>query len=145
MKTKLLSAFLLIFFAASIIIYGCKKKKEDTTAAASTNADYAGTWNVNETCTSAWTYAMTAAATGSNGLTLTNFHKGTFANGYTINATISDKTITIPSQTASCTSQGGPFTFAGSGTFTPPSSMSITYTMKDTGGNTISCTANCTK
>jgi hypothetical protein len=143
MKTKLFSATLLIFFSASVIIYGCKKKKEEE--AISTNADYAGTWSVNETCSSTWAYSMTAAATGSNGITFTNFHKGTQASGFTITATVSDKTITIPSQSATSTAQGGPYTFSGSGTFTPPSSLSITYSMRDTGGNTISCTATCTK
>ena len=143
MKTKLLSLTVLVAVLTTITIYSCKKKEEAATT--STNADYAGTWSVNETCTSAWSYQMTVAASGSTGLTITNFHKGTNANGFTITASVSDKTITIPTQQATSTSQGGPYTFAGSGTFTPPSSMSITYTMKDSGGNTISCTATCTK
>ena len=147
MKIKLLPFALLVFILISSIIFGCKKKKEEETPAAntSTNADYAGTWSVNETCTSAWSYQMTVAASGSNGLTITNFHKGTQATGFSITATVSDKTITIPTQQATSTSQGGPYTFAGSGTFTPSSSMSITYTMKDVAGNSISCTSTCTK
>lgn len=140
MKIRVLSAFILVSLTTAVWMYGCKKKEKE-----SSNSDYAGTWNVNETCTSAWTYVMSIATSGSDGVTLTNFHKGSFASGFTINATVSDKTLTIASQQASSVNQGGPYTFAGSGTFTPPSSLSITYTMRDASGATINCTANGTK
>ena len=143
MKTKLIASILLCSFTTAALMYGCKKKEENQTVT-STNGDYAGTWTVNETCSSAWSYQMTAAATGTNGVTLTNFHKGTFANGFTINATVNDKTLTIASQTATSSAQGGPYTFSGSGTFTPPGTMTINYTMAQ-GATSLTCSSNCTK
>jgi hypothetical protein len=145
MNIRLVASALLISFSTAALMYGCKKEDDNgNNAVTSTNGDYAGTWNANETCSSAWSYQMTASATGTYGVQFTNFHKGTFPNGFTINATVSDKNLTIASQAASCTGQGGPYTFAGSGTFTPNNSLTLQYTMVS-GTSTLSCTANCSK
>lgn len=141
MKKKLTLSAVFLSSLIAVTSISCKKNKEKT------NADYAGTWSVSETCTSAWSYQMTIATSGSDGVTITNFHKGTNANGFTVTGTVDDKTLTIPSQSASCSSQGGPYTFAGTGTLSDDG-KSLTfkdYTMKDVGGNTLKCTANCTK
>ena len=139
--------FTFIIFAAAIstiIIYGCKKKKEEEKTY--TNADYAGTWSTTSQCSSSMSYQMTVTTSGSSGVVLKNFHANASTNGYTLNATVSDKTITIPTQTVTNSQGGNQLTFAGSGTLTPPSSLSISYTAKDPmSSSTISCTATCTK
>lgn len=142
MKKQYSFFFLFLLLATSAVtLSGCKKKDKEKT-----NADYAGTWNVNETCTSAWSYQMTITASGSDGVTITNFHKGTDPSGFTVTGTVSDNNLTIPSQNATSTSQGGPYNFSGSGTLSEDGkSLSISYTMKDMGGNALNCTATCTK
>lgn len=141
MKIKILSAFAFFLIASITVIYSCKKK-----STSSTNADYAGSWSTTSTCSSSMHYTMTASASGSSGVMLYNFHASNSTNGYTLSTTISDKTITIPSQTVSNAQGNTPLTFSGSGTLSPPSSLSISYTAKDPGsGATLSCTAACTK
>lgn len=142
MKTKFLLAvsFALI---SSAVIFSCKKK-----STASTNADYAGTWSTTSKCSSSMTYQMTVTAgSGSTtAVTLTNFHATASTNGYTLTGTISDKSISIPSQTVKNSQGANQLTFSGSGTLTPPSALSISYTATDpTSGASLSCTATCSK
>lgn len=151
MKHPLIAKATIFVFATLFIFSACKKKDDNSDTdgsgggSSSTNASYAGNWNVSETCTSPWSYAMSIAAVGSNSVTITNFHKGTYATGFTINGTVSGNTLTIPNQSATSSSQSGPYTFSGTGTLTPPSSLSISYTMKDISGAPMSCSSNCTK
>lgn len=140
-KGFFLFSLLTISTIAGIALYSCKKKDKEKT-----NADYAGTWNVNETCTSTWSYQMTITTSGSNGVSITNFHKGTFSSGFTVTGTVADDRLTISSQNASSTSQGGPYNFSGSGTLSEDGkTLTISYTMKDMSGNALNCTATCTK
>ena len=130
--------FILVF--GITLAFNCKKK--DTTAATTyTNANYAGAWTVNEHCPAAASYVMTITATGSNGVTLTNFK-----NGFTVTGTVSNTALTIPLQSVTSTTLGGPYKFSGSGTLNSASSLSISYSMTDnSGGNAINCTDTDTK
>ena len=151
MKIKILSAFTLLLIVSTVVIYSCKKKSDTpTTIPPSTSADYAGTWSTTSKCTSpvfSNNYTTTITASGSSAVVLANFHASTGStNGYTLSGTISDKTITIPNQTVNNAQGGQPLTFSGSGTLTPPSSLSITYTAKDPSSSAMyNCTATCTK
>ena len=145
MKTKVISIASLLAIVCTTIIFSCKKKKETTTPA-STSADYAGTWNTTSKCNTSITYQMTITASGASGVVLANFHAPNSTNGYTLNGTISDKTITIPSQTVNNAQGANKLTFSGSGTLTPPSSLSITYSAAPyPSGTPLSCVATCTK
>ena len=145
MKIKILSAFALLLLVSLTVVYSCKKKSTTTTTSTSTSADYAGTWSTTSKCSSSMTYQMTVTASGASAVVLNNFHANASTNGYKLNATISDNSITISSQTVSNSVGSNPLTFSGSGTLSPPSSLSISYTAKDISGATLSCTATCTK
>lgn len=138
MKTKLFYCLTCLSIAAASILYGCKKKDDPKDF---TNADYAGTWSVSDQCNSTTTFNMTAAASGSNGVTFTNFH-----GGFTINGTVSGNTLTIASQNATSATLGGPYTFSGSGTLNSASSLTITYSFSAVGtSGSVNCTSTCTK
>lgn len=145
MKTKFLSVIALMCMVSLTVMYSCKKKTSTTTTT-STSADYAGTWNTTSKCTSSMSYVVTITASGASGVVIANFHANASTNGYTLNATISDKAITIPSQTVANAQGANSLTFSGSGTLTPPSSLSISYTAKDpSSSSSLSCTATCAK
>jgi len=137
MKIKFLSTLAFLCIVSLTVIYSCKKKNKDKT-----NADYAGAWSVSEHCTGNASYNMTITATGTDGVTLTNFH-----GGFTVTGTVSNITLTIPTQTVTSATMGGPYKFSGSGTLSSDAhSLSITYTMTDnSGSNPLNCTSTCTK
>ncbi len=132
MKKKFTGIFIIAIAVASIVT-GCKKN--DTSSTTATPADYAGTYNVTGNCGN---YSMTITASGSN-LTLTHFH-----TEYTLSATVSGNTMTIPSQSHLSATGAGPYIFAGSGTLSG-NTLTISYTMKDSGGASISCSPTATK
>lgn len=140
MKTKFTTSIITLSLLSIFIFSGCKKKDDPKNF---TNEDYAGTWNVSLQCNTAVSFQMTIAANGSDGVTITNFHKQGYPTGFTVTGTVADGKLTIPSQAKTSTSQGGPYTFAGSGSMSSASALSIPYTM--TSGSSISCTATCTK
>lgn len=148
MKTRTLSSFLLFSMLCLFVFSGCKKKEEDNpnnggSSSGFTNADYAGTWNVSLQCNTTESFQMTIAATGSNGVTITSFHKRSYPNGFTVTGTVSGGSLTIPSQQSTSSSQGT-FTFAGTGTLSSATALSIPYSI-GTGASVINCTATCTK
>ncbi|TAL62004.1 MAG: hypothetical protein EPN85_03520 [Bacteroidetes bacterium] len=144
MKTKITSSIVLFSLFCGTVFWGCKKKEKDT-AANFTNADYAGTWNVTDGCCSG-SFQITIAASGSDGVTITNFRKCAAAAGWNLTGTVSGATLTIPAQNVVSSTQGGPYKFSGTGTLNSTSSLSIPYTMADAAGNyPQSCTATCTK
>ena len=141
--TKKITWMFMLLFGISSVIVSCKKKEKEKTYS---NSDYVGTWNATTKCSSSMSYKTTITTSGSSGIVLSNFHAPASTDGYTLNASVSDKTITIASQTITNSQGGNKLTFSGSGTLSPPSSLSISYTVKDPiSGATLSCTATCTK
>ncbi len=142
MKNKALFSVVLFSFACATVFFGCKKKDDPKNF---TNADYAGTWTVTDGCCSG-SFQITITATGSDGVTITNFRKCAAAAGWNITGTVSGATLTIPAQNVVSSTQGGPYKFSGTGTISSPTAMSIPYVMADASGNfPQNCTATCTK
>ncbi len=99
-------------------------------------ADFIGTYNVTEACTSGnYTYAITVttSATGVTSVIITNF--GDY--GVNVNATVNGDNLTIASQTVG----GG--TFSGTGQISG-NILTITYNVT-AGTSTDDCTMTCTK
>jgi hypothetical protein len=143
MKIKIFASLVLFTLSVSVIIYGCKKKDDPKNF---TNADYAGTWTVTDGCCSGGSFQVTIAASGSDGVTISNFRKCAAASGWTITGTVSGATLSIPAQNVVSATQGGPYKFSGTGTMNSASSLSIPYVMADASGNfPQNCTATCTK
>lgn len=144
MKFNIVTCIALSLLGISTVFYGCKKKDDPKNF---TNADYAGTWMVTDNCCgSGGSFQIVITATGSDGVSISNFRKCSSGGGWTITGTVSGATLTIPSQNSTSSVMGGPYKFSGTGTMNSATSLSIPYTMADAGGsNPQSCTATCTK
>lgn len=143
MKFKLIVSIVLFSLSSASVFYGCKKKDDPKNF---TNADYAGTWTVTDGCCSGSSFQIVITATGSDGVSISNFRKCAAASGWNISGTVSGATLTIPAQNVVSTTQGGPYKFSGTGTISSTTSLSIPYTMADASGNfPQNCTATCTK
>lgn len=154
MTKKIIWVFVLLFGISSAFV-ACKKKgctdsaaknyceeckKDDGSCQYVSAEDLTGTWNVSGNCSS---YTMSISGSGSS----ITFNK-LYNNCYTINATLSQNTLTIPTQTINCPQTCGcPYTFSGSGTISAPSynRIDIIYTMTDNGGNSSNCSITLTK
>jgi hypothetical protein len=150
MKKRFYSILVFIGLVSFVLVYSCKKKDDPQpsattpTVATAAASDYAGSWKVTETCPSSVTYTMTITASGS-ALTIKKLF-----NCFTVNATFSGNSFTIPTQTLSSSAVstcGYPYTVSGSGTISGSSftSLSFTYSVKDSGGSTSNCTSSATK
>lgn len=128
--------------ALFIVIVGCmiscKKKEEtpDAPAAAPTQADFAGTWNASSDCGN---YPLTVTASGSS-LTLKNVN-----SSFTLSATASGTSMSIPKQLVYSRSGEGPFSFQGSGSLKTSTQLSFTFVEKDITGTPLNCSASATK
>ena len=144
--TKNITYSLMLFLAISIFTFsGCKKKDDKNNSSSYSNADYAGTWTVTDGCCSG-SFQITITATGSNGVSITNYRKCTAASGWNLTGTVSGNKLTIPTQNVVSGTQGGPYQFSGTGTLNSTSSLTIPYVMADgSGGFPQNCTATCTK
>lgn len=142
MKIKIIYSVVLFSLICAFVFEGCKKKDDPKKF---TNADYAGTWTVTDGCCSG-SFQIVVTATGSDGVSISNFRKCASASGWTITGTVSGATLTIPAQNVVSSTQGGPYKFSGTGTISSTTAMSIPYTMADASGNfPQNCTATCTK
>ncbi|MBI3501477.1 MAG: hypothetical protein HY063_06760 [Bacteroidetes bacterium] len=151
MKVKLLALIALIATASITIIFSCKKKTDDTqntttTTPTASSSNWAGSWKTTDQCPTSSTYTLTITASGSS-LTLKGLFHGCFLS---VSATASGNNFTIPSQTFNSSSQsicGYPYTVSGSGSISGSSlnALSFSFTVKDSSGNTTSCTSSSTK
>lgn len=137
MTKKITWMFVLLFGISSVIITCKKDETSDNINSTPIQADFIGPWTVSSGACGGYTMAVTAAG---NTLTLTNFH-----TSFTITATSSGTNMTIPLQSASSPSGGGPYTFQGTGSLSTPSNMSFSYTKIDTGGFSSACSATAVK
>lgn len=103
-------------------------------------SDFLGDYSADESCTSGmYDYTMSVTAgTSSNGIIFISL--GGFGPDFTPTATISGSQITIPTQTVNG------LTITGSGTLSANlSTLSISYNIADTNGNTDQCTITAVK
>ena len=136
--TKKITWMFVVLFGISSVIITCKRDEtSDNINSIPIQADFIGPWTVNSEPCGDYTMAVTAAG---NTLTLTNFH-----SSFTITATSSGTSMTIPLQSAASPSDVGPYTFQGTGSLSTPSKMSFSYTRKDTSGATMNCNATAVK
>lgn len=103
-------------------------------------AQFIGSYNVSEACTSGqYTYSVTVSnsSTGATAIIIENF--GDYSTN--VSATVDGNSVTIASQTNQVS--GFDLTFSGSGQISG-NILSITYAVSD-GSNTDSCIMTCTK
>lgn len=129
--------FVLLFSMSSIIITCKRDETNDNVNSTPIQADFIGPWTVSSGACGGYTMAVTAAG---NTLTITNFH-----SSFTVTATASGTSMTIPPQSASSPTGGGPYIFQGTGSLSTPSKMSFTYTKQDTSGASMGCSATAEK
>ena len=137
MTKKITWMFVLLFGISSVLITCKKDETSDNVNSTPIQTDFIGPWTVSSGACGGYTMGVTAAG---NTLTITNFH-----STFTITATSSGTSMTIPLQTVSSAAPGGPLTFQGSGSLSTPSDMTFSYSRKDTSGATINCSATATK
>lgn len=135
MKTSKLFSFVLLssFLFSVLALSSCKDDVPQ-------NEKFIGQYNVAESCPSGnYTYSINIVASSSSdeGIIINNFGE----SGAPVNATVSNSSVTIPSQTI--TIQGTSISVDGSGTISG-SILLINYTYSAAGqGET--CSMNCTK
>jgi len=137
MTKKITWMFVLLFGISSVIITCKKDETSDNINSTPIQTDFIGPWTVSSGACGGYTMAVTAAG---NTLTLTNFHES-----FTITATASGTNMTIPPQSATSPSDGGPFIFQGTGSLSTPSKMSFSYTREDTSNSSLACSATAVK
>ena len=132
---KVLSYLMLVTILSLTLFSSCKKDVDDRDA-------FIGTWNVMENWsnpyggsgTDNYTINISKSSSTSNGIIITSLG-GVYYN-FTINATVSGSSVTIPNQTIN--SGGDLYNVSGSGTISG-STMNFTYYVLD--GWTGICTA----
>lgn len=136
--------FYISILAISIGTISCAKdEKTNPPISPSTDArdGYIANWTASEISTTSgtpnsYTVNITKSSTVSAAITIENFYG---LSGYTVSATVSNNTFTIPYQTIK-NNTNSPIGFAsGSGTLTNASKINLTYTTSIT-GNRDSCT-----
>jgi hypothetical protein len=142
-----------LFYYAIIVIgigmMSCAKdEKTNPPITPSTDArdGYVANWSASEISTTSgtpnsYTVNITKSSTISIGIIIENFYG---LSGYTVSATVSGNTFTIPYQTIKNNTNSAIGFASGSGTLTNASKINLTYTTSIT-GNRDSCTTVYTK
>lgn len=139
----------LLIVAISITMLSCAKdEKTNPPITPSTDArdGYVANWSASEISTTSgtpnsYTVNITKSSTISTAIIIENFYG---LSGYTVSASVSGNTFTIPYQTIKNNTSSAIGFASGSGTLTNASKINLTYTTSIT-GNRDSCTTVYTK
>jgi hypothetical protein len=140
MRLKSYLKYLFLIISSSVLIISCAPEDTSTPTPTDVREKWVGTYSCEETENAAnvttFDINISKNTSVSDGLIISNFYN--IGSQYSLNATLSGNSITIPTQTLNG------FKITGSGTTSGTTKINFSYTVQ-AGGNNSSCTAIATQ